>query len=340
MSLEPARILSGAPVHRAHVASVASYAPDRVLTNLDLERMVETSDEWIASRTGIRERRLVADGEASSDMGARAASRALARAGLEPGDVNLVIAATTTPDMLFPATACLIQHKIGAHRAAAFDLGIACSGFIYGLATASAYVQSGLARNVLVVGTDCLSRFLDWTDRGTCVLFGDGAGAAVVRPAPDDEAGFLGFELGADGAGGELLMIPGGGSARPASPAVLDARQQYMQMCGNEVYKFAVRIIVDASLTVLDRCGLRACDIHWFIPHQANIRIIDAAARRLELPPERVVTNVDRYGNTSAASIPLALDEAVSDGRIQHGHRLLLVGFGAGLSWGACVLQW
>ena len=315
------------------------YVPERRLTNFDLERMVDTTDEWIRTRTGIRERRIAAAEEATSDLAAHAARQALRNAGVTAEEVDLIIVATATPDQFFPSTSCLTQAKLGAHRAAAFDLSAACSGFIYSLATASQFVASGTFDTVLVVGSECLSRFTDWTDRDTCVLFGDGAGAVVVRPV-EPGYGVLGYELGADGSGGPLLQIPSGGSAPDPSGEAEVPAGRYIRMNGNEVFRFAVRIQPEVCERLLRKIGLSGEQIDWFIPHQANTRILQAAAERLTIPGDRMFVNVDRYGNTSAASIPIALYEACQEGRFQHGDRLLLVGFGAGLTWGALVLRW
>lgn len=323
----------------AGVVGTGMYVPERRLTNFDLERMVETSDEWIRTRTGIVERRICAEGEAASDLGALAAREALRNAGVSPQEVDLILVATVTPDMYFPSTACLIQAKLGASRAAAFDMNAACSGFIYALATAAQFVTLGTYETVLVVGTECLSRFTDWSDRNTCVLFGDGAGAAVVQPV-ETGYGVLGFELGADGTGGHLLHIPAGGSAMPITEEAVRQKLHCIKMNGNEVFRFAVRIQAEVCEHLLHRLGLRGEDVDLFIPHQANIRIIQAAAERLGIPNERLFLNVDRYGNTSAASIPIALHEARQGGRLKQGHRVLLVGFGGGLTWGAMLLRW
>jgi 3-oxoacyl-[acyl-carrier-protein] synthase-3 len=323
----------------AGIYGIGSYLPERILTNADLEQMVETSDEWILTRTGISERRLVGENEATSDLALGAARRALEHAGLAPTDLDLVIVATVTPDMLFPSVSSIVQDRLGATRAGAFDLGAACSGFIYGLATAAQFVQTGLYRHVLVVGADALSRWVNWKDRTTCVLFGDGAGAAVVGPvAPGD--GMLSFDLGSDGSGGGLLRVEAGGSRLPASAETVARLQHTIQMDGREVFKFAVRIIEDSTRRALQRAGLSTVDIDCFIAHQANIRILDAAAKRLELPEERVFNNVSRYGNTSAASVPIAMVDALEEGRFQKGDTLALVGFGAGLSWASTILTW
>lgn len=331
--------LSPSAVRPVRIAGVGGYSPLHVMTNHDLEKMVETSDEWITSRTGIKERRIAAGDEATSDLALKASRWALKHAGIEASELDLIIVPTATPDMIFPCTASLIQDRLGATRAGAFDLSSACTGFIYGAATATGLIASGMYNTVLVAASECMSRIVDWTDRNTCVLFGDGAGAAVFRPG-DESSQFLGFELGSDGSGGDLLKVPCSGSRLPPSIEAVENRQHYLQMAGGEVFKFAVRIIVDASLAVLEKCGVSPSDVDWFVPHQANIRIIDAAVKRLDLSPDQVMTNVDRYGNTSAASIPLALDDLRRDGRVQKGDLVLMVGFGAGLSWASALLRW
>lgn len=321
----------------ATIVGVGSYLPGRVLTNADLATLVDTSDEWIVSRTGIRERRIAADTEATSDMAAAAASAALESAAVSPGQVDLIIVATSTPDMLLPSTACLVQAKIGA-SCAAYDLNAACTGFIYALQAGASAIESRRARTVLVVGADTMSRVLDFTDRRTCVLFGDGAGAVVLTAA--EEPGVLAVELGADGTGANVLKVPAGGSAAPATPELLDAHEQYLKMNGQEVYKFAVRAIPKAAKQALKASGLSIDDVTWLVPHQANQRIIETAAERLRMPSDRVFSNVATVGNTSAASIPLALDDLYTSGRLGPGDVLVLVGFGAGLTWGACAVRW
>lgn len=323
---------------RARIAGTGSYAPERVLTNADLERMVATSDEWITERTGIRERRLAAPGEAASDLGFRAAERALQAAGVEPGELDLILVATCTGDHPLPSTACLIQHRLGATRAAACDLGAACCGFVYALSVAEAYVKTGM-RRVLVVGTEVMSAITDWTDRSTCVLFGDGAGAVVVSPSEDDR-GILSTHLHADGSLWDLICVPGGGSRLPVDEKVLAERQQFVKMKGNETFKVAVKTLEETAREALAAHGLSVADLDLYVPHQANVRIIKAVAARLGLPPEKVALNMDRYGNTSAASIPLALDEAVRSGRVRDGSLVLLGAFGSGLTWASAVIRW
>jgi len=323
----------------AGIVGLGTYVPERVLTNFDLEKMVETSDAWIRERTGIRERRIAAPDEATSDLATAAARAALADAGIAADEVDLVIVATATPDMLFPATACIVQEKLDARRAGAFDVLAGCSGFIYALACGAQFISSGAMDTVLVVGAETLSRILNWEDRNTCVLFGDGAGAVVLRPVPR-EKGILATLLGADGSGGALLQLPAGGSRLPASHRTVEEKLHYVQMNGREVFKFAVRVMGDAALEVAREAGLEPGEIDLFIPHQANVRIIDAAARRLGLPMDKVVINVDRYGNTSSASVPLALADALNAGRIRAGDNIVMVAFGAGLTWAAAAVRW
>jgi 3-oxoacyl-[acyl-carrier-protein] synthase-3 len=323
----------------AGIYGIGSCVPDRVLTNADLERMVETSDEWILTRTGISERRIVAPGEATSDLATTAGRRALEHAGLTPADLDLIIVATITPDMPFPAVSNLVQDRLGASRAAAFDLGAACSGFIYGLATAKQFIATGFYRHVLVIGADALSSVVNWSDRSTCVLFGDGAGAAVLGPVPDG-SGLLAFDLGSDGSGAELLCVEAGGSRLPASAETVANLQHTIRMNGTEVFKFAVRVMEESTLRALAQAGMTTDDVDCFIAHQANIRILDAASKRLGLPAERVFNNVHRYGNTSAASVPIAMVEALAEGRFGNGDTLALVGFGAGLSWASTIMTW
>ncbi|WP_138496574.1 beta-ketoacyl-ACP synthase III [Paenibacillus pinistramenti] len=321
------------------IIGTGMYVPEKVLTNADLEKMVETNDEWIVSRTGIRERHIAAPEQATSDLAYEAAVRALDKAGLKAEELDLIIVATITPDMAFPSTACILQEKLGAKKAAAFDLSAACSGFVYSLATAVNFIGSGMYGNALVIGADTLSRITDYTDRNTCVLFGDGAGAVVLGPVSEGR-GFKSFDLGAEGTGGPLLNLEAGGSRLPASEETVKNGKHYIYMNGREVFKFAVRVMGTATDEVLRKAGFTKEDIDLFVPHQANIRIIQSAMQRLELPEEKCVINVDKYANTSAASIPLALVEAAEEGRIKEGDKVLLVGFGGGLTWGAATLVW
>lgn len=323
------------------ILGTGSYAPERVLTNEDLAKVVETSDEWIRTRTGIRERRIAGENEQVSDMGVRAAQRALDDAGLKPADIDLLVVATVTPDMPMPASACFIQHKLGVPTTAAcFDLNAACSGFIYALDTACAMVASGRYKKALVIGVEKLSAVVDWQDRTTCVLFGDGAGAAVVGTSNDPQRGLIGTRLGAFGDGAELLYISHGGSRSPATAESLANHDHCIRMKGKEVFKLAVRAMDEAARDILEQHGIRADQISLVIPHQANLRIIESISQYLELPMERFFVNVDRYGNTSAASIPLALDEARRAGRIKPGDLTLLVAFGAGLTYGSALIRW
>jgi 3-oxoacyl-[acyl-carrier-protein] synthase-3 len=321
------------------ITGVGSCVPERILSNADLERMVETTDEWITSRTGIRERRIAADDQATSDLATEAARRALADAGVRAEDVDLIIVATITPDMPFPSTACLVQHRLGATRAAAFDIEAACSGFVYALDIASHFVASHTYNTVLVIGAEKMSSVVDWTDRNTCVLFGDGAGAAVLQNRPSAH-GLLTTCLGSDGGKASLLELPAGGSACPATAETVAARRHFLRMDGKETFKNAVNAMVTAATQALERCGIGIERIRCIIPHQANQRILAAVAERLGAREDQVFSNVERYGNTSAASVGIALDEAVKSGRIQRGDLVLLVVFGAGLTWGAAVIEW
>lgn len=325
--------------HHVGILGTGSYVPEQVLTNADLEKMVDTSDEWIVTRTGIRERRIAAPEQAASDLAYEAAQKALQAAGIQGEDVDLIIVATITPDTFFPSTANILQDRLGARHAAAFDLAAACSGFLYGVVTASQFVRTGAYRYALVIGVDTLSKITNYEDRNTCVLFGDGAGAAVIGPVPEGY-GLLSFELGSDGSGAPYLKLPAGGSRMPASVETVEKKLHTIHMSGQDVFKFAVRIMETASLNVIQKVGLTPADIDFFVPHQANYRIIEAAMRRLQLDESRVMVNLDRYGNMSAASIPVALDEALQQGRIKDGDRLVLVGFGGGLTWGAAVIRW
>jgi 3-oxoacyl-[acyl-carrier-protein] synthase-3 len=323
----------------AHIAGWGQYTPSGVLTNDDLAQMVDTSDEWIVERTGISERHIVNDGETTATMSIRAAQDALRVADFDPADVDLIIVGTATPEYLFPSTACLVQDALGATHAAAFDLSAGCSGFIYGLAMATNSIRSGAYNSALVIGAETLSRVTDWEDRNTCVLFGDGAGA-VLLVGSDVEGGVLSTVLGSDGSGGEVLVIPGGGSRHPTSHETVLNRLHYIKMNGREVFRFATRILPRASREACEAAGLSPDDIDLFIPHQANRRILQSAAKSLKVPEDRVFMNLDRCGNTSAASIPLALTEAISRGFVRPNDNLLLVGFGAGLTWGAAVVRW
>ena len=313
--------------------------PDRILTNRELAQTIDTNDEWIVSRTGIRERHVADAQTATSDLAVVAAERALANANVKAEDLDLVLCATTSGDYIWPATACVVQGRIGATRAAAFDLGAACSGFCYALATAAGFIQSGAMRRILVIGADTLTKQLNWQDRGTCILFGDGAGAAVVTPCSEEE-GILASSLGADGSGIESVWIPAGGTRTPDSPEVMEQKLNCISMRGQEVYKFAVRIVPEVVEDALRKACLHPADIDLLVLHQANIRIVESAAHRLNIPMEKVVVNLDRYGNTSAASVPLALAEAQNQGRIKRGNIVVTVGFGAGLTWAANIIRW
>jgi 3-oxoacyl-[acyl-carrier-protein] synthase-3 len=314
------------------------YIPEKVLTNQDFERMVDTSDEWITSRTGIKERHIAGPGESASTLSIAAARQALERAGIEGKDLSLIIVATVCGDYPFPSTANLVQNALGA-QCGAFDMQAACTGFLYGLSTAHQFIANGAAKHVLVVGVEVLSRVVDYTDRATCVLFGDGAGA-VVLSASEEPGGLLGFTLGSDGAAPERLWIPVGGSAEPVTEEAIRARRNYVQMQGNEVFRFATRIMGTAMEEALANAGMTAADMDLFIPHQANLRIIEVASKRLNLAPEKVFVNIERYGNTSAAAVPIALCEAIDQGRVYPGAHLGMVAFGAGLTWAAAVVKW
>jgi len=322
-----------------HIVGWGKYVPQRVLSNDDLARTLDTTDEWIRTRTGIRERHIADDGETTASMAGQAARRALEVARLNPAQLDLIIVATITPDYIFPATACLVQDMLGAPHAAAFDISAGCTGFIYGLNISTHMLSSGAFRNALVIGAETLSRIVDWSDRATCVLFGDGAGAVVLQ-AGRDNSGVLATVLGSDGSGADVLQVPAGGSRIPASYQSVKEGMHFIQMKGREVYRFAVKEIPAATCEVLEKAGLSLEDLKLLIPHQANQRIIDAAAQFLDLPPEAVYKNLDKYGNTSAASIPIALSEAVEEGIIQSGDVVVCAGFGAGLTWGATAIRW
>jgi 3-oxoacyl-[acyl-carrier-protein] synthase-3 len=323
----------------AHVIGWGSYAPSQVLTNADLERMVDTSDEWIVTRTGIRERRVAAAHETTASMAAVASLRAIRTAGIEPTDIDVILLATLTPDYWMPSTAALVKEAIGNTKAAAMDVAAACSGFVYAYATAQAYITSGMATNVLVIGAETLTRFLDYSDRNTCILFGDGAGA-VVLGASEKPGGGLGIELTTEPEGAYMIWLPAGGAKRPPSLESVARGEHYVRMEGKETYRFATRTLASTALTAVEHAGLNASDIDLFIPHQANIRIIEAVAKGLSLPMERMFVNLDKYGNTSAASVPIALAEAVNQGRVAVGDRIVIVAFGAGFTSGAVAIEW
>ncbi len=324
---------------RAHVTGWGRYAPSQVLTNADLERMVDTNDEWIVQRTGIRERRVAAAHETTASMAAVASMRAIRTAGLEPDEIDLILLATLTPDYWMPSTAALVKEAIGNTRAAAMDVAAACSGFVYAFATAQAYIQGGLAKNVLVIGAELLTRFLDYTDRGTCILFGDGAGA-VVLSASTEPGGSLGVEMTTEPQGAYMIWLPAGGAKSPPSAETIARGEHFIRMEGRETYRFATRTLATSALTAIERAGLQPSDIDLFIPHQANIRIIEAVAKGLDLPMDKMFVNLDRYGNTSAASVPIALAEAVNEGRVAVGDRIVIVAFGAGFTSGAVAIEW
>ena len=330
----------GQPFRRARIASLATYVPPRLLTNADLEKLVDTTDEWILQRTGIRERHIVDPGVATSDLAKEAALEAIRRAGLQPADIELIIVGTTTPDTIFPCTACVLQHRIGAAGAWGFDLLAACSGFVYALTTASRLIVSGAQKNALVVGADVMSSIIDYTDRATCVLFGDGAGAVVLTAEEGEGPGIVDFVNEIDGSGGAALQMPPGGSRMPASRETVDRRLHYVKQDGQAVFKFAVRKMEDVCRRVLARNGLGPGDVDLFVSHQANRRIITSTADKLGLDPARVVINIERYGNTTAATIPLALDDALADGRLKPGDTVLLASVGAGFTAGAVLVRW
>jgi 3-oxoacyl-[acyl-carrier-protein] synthase-3 len=319
--------------------STGSYLPEKTLTNLDLEKMVETSDQWITERTGIKERRIVNGNQAASDLAYEASKVAIERAGRKAEDIDLIIAATITGDMPFPSTACILQDKLGAKNAAAFDVNAACSGFLYSLYIADGFIRSGMHKRILAVGTEVLSTITDWEDRTTCVLFGDGAGAVIVEPTEEDR-GIISMSINSDGSYWELLHMPAGGSKQPASRKSLDNKLHYIKMKGNETFKFAVRTLEDLVLKLLEENKLVPSQLSLLIPHQANLRIIQATADRLGLPMDKFLINIDKYGNTSAASIPIALDEAVTTGRVKDGDYILLEAFGGGLTWASALIKW
>jgi 3-oxoacyl-[acyl-carrier-protein] synthase III len=325
---------------RAKISALGTYVPPRLLTNEDLEKMVETSHDWIVERTGIRERHIVDDGVATSDLAAEAAKRALEQRGITANDLEAILVATVTPDMFFPSTACLVQHKLGAKNVWGFDLSAACSAFVYALQAGAQFVSTGAHKKVMVIGADVMSSIIDYTDRATCVIFGDGAGAVILEPAEDDSLGLIDFMHEIDGAGGCALYMPGGGSLHPSTHETVDKKMHYVHQDGQAVFKFAVRKQTELCEKLLQRNGLKASDIKAFIPHQANKRIISASAERLGLAPESVIVNIDRYGNTTAATIPLAMDTARRDGKLQKGDLVMLASVGAGFTTGAALLRW
>jgi len=323
---------------RVGITGVGVHVPEKVLTNAELERMVDTSDEWIVERTGIRERRIAADDEAASDLAIPAARQALERAGVDAADLDLVLIATSTPDMLFPSTGAIVADALGARKAAGYDTLAACSGFLYGLSQAFGLISGGVAERALVVGTETLSKIVNWQDRGTCILFGDGAGAAVLEPV--GSGGFIGFELGVDATYGPDLCLPAGGSRTPPSAETVASELHWVQMNGREVFRVATRLMVSSANDLLEACGATIDDVDLYVAHQANQRIIDHAAKSLGLPHEKVFLNIDRYGNTSAASIPLGLADALDEGRLRPGMRVLMSAVGGGITWGSAYMTW
>ena len=330
---------SGSARISASIVSTGMYVPSRVLTNAELEKMVDTTDEWIMSRTGIRERRIAADDEFTSDMGAKAAQQALELGGVDAQEIDLIIVATCTSDTVFPSTACYIQSKIGAMRAAAFDVQAACSGFLYALVTADQFIAAGVYKTVMVVGAEKLSSIVNWQDRNTCVLFGDGAGAVILRHR-EGGRGLLAYDLGADGSQTNILSVPASGCRMPITVEVLDQRLNYLQMSGKEVFKQAVTAMNRSAEECLERAAIKPEQIRWFVPHQANFRILDAVAQRMNVGMEHFVMNLDRYGNTSAACMPIALHETAMAGKLERGDLILMVSFGGGLTWASTVLEW
>ena len=324
---------------RSRIISTGSYLPEKVLTNFDLEKMVDTSDEWIIERTGIRERRIAGESQAASDLAYEASKVAMESGGLKADDIDLIIVATVTGDMPFPSTACMLQDKLGAKNAVGFDINAACSGFLYGLYIADSFIKSGMHKKVLVVGTEVLSKITDWNDRTTCVLFGDGAGVVILEPTEEDR-GIVSMHINSDGSMWELLHMPGGGSRNPASIDSVEKGLHYIKMKGNETFKVAVRVLEDLVIKTLDENKLELSQLSLLIPHQANLRIIQATADRLNLSMDKIIINIDRYGNTSAASIPIALDEVARAGRIKDGEYILLEAFGGGLTWGSALIKW
>lgn len=333
-------LISERELRKVRISGTGKYLPEKRLTNEDLERLVDTNDEWIVQRTGMRERRVADDNQATSDLALEAARQALENAGLQPEDLDMIIVGTITPDTIFPSTACRLQHALGCRQIPAFDLSAACSGFIFGLSMGCTQVASGMVDNVLVVGAEVLTRFTDYADRSSCILFGDGAGAAVLQPAQDEVSMILDTHMASDGSGGDLLILPGGGSKLPPSVESVQGGMHYMKLQGRAVFRQAVSKIVELVDESLSRCGLTREDVDMIIPHQMNARIIESAAKRLEIPMERIFINLDRYGNTSAATIPIALDEASRQGVIKRGDLLVLVTFGGGLTWASALVRW
>ena len=323
----------------AGILGTGYYLPEKILSNSDLEKIVDTSDEWITERTGIKERRIAADDVATSDLALRAAEMALKDAKVSPDELDLIIVATLTSDRIIPSTACIIQDLLGAKRAAAFDLSAACSGFAYGITVASQFIQCGAYRKALVIGAETLSKYINWEDRNTCVLFGDGAGAAVLGQV-EDGYGILSFDLGSDGSGGDAIQIPSSGSRMPVSNESIEKRLNLIHMNGKEVFKFAVKAMGNTVKHSLEKIGMKQEEINWLVPHQANIRIIQSAAKRLAMPMEKVIVNIQKYGNMSAACIPIALAEAAAEKRFKKGDIIALSGFGAGLTWASCIIRW
>ncbi|WP_090552212.1 beta-ketoacyl-ACP synthase III [Natronincola ferrireducens] len=323
----------------AKITGTGSYLPEKVLTNNDLAKIVDTSDEWIRTRTGITQRRMADQETATSDLATKAAERAIEDAGITAEDIDLIIVATATPDMAFPSTACIVQKNIGAINASAFDLEAACTGFLYGLTIGEQFIKTGFYKRILIIGAEVLTKVLDWKDRNTCVLFGDGAGAVILERSEEGD-GILSSYLGSDGKSGECLTLPGGGSRLPASYETIDNRLHYIKMEGTEVFKFAVRVMGSSALKALEGSNIKLEEVDFLVPHQANIRIIEAAAKRLHLSMDKVYVNLDQYGNMSAASVPVALDEAVKKGCIKKGDVVVLVAFGGGLTWGSSVIKW
>jgi 3-oxoacyl-[acyl-carrier-protein] synthase-3 len=325
---------------RAKITAVGHYLPERRVTNKDLEKIVDTSDDWIVERTGIRERRVAAKGQATSDLGAAAAKRVLEKRGIDAAELDLIIVATVTPDMFFPSSACLVQTKIGARNAWGFDLSGACSGFVYSLATATQFITAGTYKKVLVIGADVMTSIIDFHDRATCVLFGDGAGAVLVEPAEEGEQGIIDFLLRSDGGGGQFLYMPGGGSLNPTSPDSIEKKMHYVHQDGRNVFKYAVRGMADISQEILTKHGLVPSDLKLYIPHQANLRIIKAAVEKMGLQESQVAINIDKYANTTAGTIPICLSEAIESKRINTKDLVLLASFGAGFTWGSLLLRW